>query len=98
MAIAVLAWIVASGAKDPVLVTHRNRRQTVTNVDHRLKTAIRRANERLEEGGIEPISLRVSPQSLRRTYASLRAARGDDPVYIASQLGHEDPAFTARVP
>lgn len=85
------------GAKDPVLVTRRNRRQTVTNVDHRLKTAIRRANERLETDGIEPISLRVSPHSLRRTYASLRAALGDDPVYIASQLGHEDPAFTFRV-
>jgi hypothetical protein len=31
---------------------------------------------------------------LRRTYASLRAACGDDPVYIAQQLGHMDPRFT----
>jgi hypothetical protein len=35
--------------------------------------------------------------SLRRTYASLRAALRDDPIYIAEQLGHEDPAFTFRV-
>jgi integrase len=37
------------------------------------------------------------PHSLRRTYASVRAACGDDPVYIAEQLGHEDPTFTIRV-
>jgi hypothetical protein len=34
---------------------------------------------------------------LRRTYASLRAALGDDPVYIAEQLGHRDARFTFRV-
>jgi integrase len=85
------------GAKDPVLITRTSRCQTVTNIDHRLKTAIRRANMILEEAGIEPISERVSPHSLRRTYASLRAALGDDPVYIAEQLGHQDPAFTFRV-
>jgi hypothetical protein len=39
----------------------------------------------------------VTPHSLRRTYASLRAAAGDHPVYIAEQLGHEDPGFTFRV-
>ena len=66
-------------------------------VARRLKTAIRRANESLAEAGIEPISERVTPHSLRRTYASIRAACGDDPVYIAEQLGHEDPTFTIRV-
>lgn len=71
--------------------------QTATNVDHRLKTAIKAANKRLEELGIEPISDRVSPHSLRRSYASIRAAAGDHPVYIAEQLGHEDPGFTFRV-
>ena len=51
----------------------------------------------LAEAGIDPISERVSPHSLRRTYASVRAVCGDDPVYIAEQLGHEDPTFTIRV-
>jgi len=37
------------------------------------------------------------PHSLRRTYASLRAAMRDDPIYIPEQLGHTDPAFTFRV-
>jgi integrase len=86
-----------SGPGDPVLVTRGGRRQTVTNVDHRLKAAIKAANKRLDELGIEAISARVSPHSLRRTYASLRAAAGDHPVYIAEQLGHEDPGFTFRV-
>jgi integrase len=82
---------------DPVFVTRTGRRQTVTNVDHRIKAAIKAANRRLAELGIDPISERVTPHSLRRTYASLRAAVGDHPVYIAEQLGHEDPGFTFRV-
>lgn len=75
----------------------RRARQTPDNVARRLKTAIRRANEKLADADIEPISEKVSPHALRRTYASLRAALHDDPVYIAEQLGHEDPAFTFRV-
>ena len=35
--------------------------------------------------------------SLRRTYASLRCACGDDVRYTADQLGHEDARFTLRV-
>ena len=82
---------------DPVFVSRNGRRQTVTNVDHRLKSAIKSANVKLAEAEIEPINDRVSPHALRRTYASLRAALRDDPVYIAEQLGHTDPAFTFRV-
>lgn len=75
----------------------RVRRQTAANVARRLKTAIKRANKLLARAGIEPISERVTPHSLRRTYASLRAASGDDPVYIAEQLGHTDARFTMAV-
>jgi integrase len=89
------------GPGDPVFLSgarNGNRaRQTPDNVGRRLKTAIRRANRALAEQGIEEISERVSPHSLRRTYASLRAALHDDPAYIAEQLGHEDPTFTIRV-
>ena len=59
---------------DPVFVTRSGRRQTVTNIDDRIKAAIRAANRSLSELDIEPISERVTPHSLRRTYASLRAA------------------------
>ncbi len=88
------------GRDDPVfLSTHagRIRRQSAANVARRLKTAIKGANRRLERLGVEPISERVTPHSLRRTFASLRAAAGDDPVYIAEQLGHTDPRFTLQV-
>jgi integrase len=56
-----------------------------------------KANQRLAKDGIELIGDRVSPHALRRLYASLRAARPDDPIYIAEQFGHTDPAFTFRV-
>jgi integrase len=92
----------SAGPDEPVFTTRgynrgAPRRQTADNVGRRLKTAIKRANVELAERGIESISERVSPHSLRRTYASLRAALRDDPVYIAEQLGHEDPTFTFRV-
>lgn len=86
---------------DPVFLSRgRNgsrSRQSPDNVGRRLKTAVRDANKRLAELGIEPISERVSPHSLRRTYASMRAALHDDPTYIAEQLGHEDPTFAISV-
>jgi integrase len=86
-----------TGPGEPVFVTRRGSRQTRTNVARRLKAAIRRANLKLEEIGIESISERVSPHSLRRTYASVRGALRDDPIYIAEQIGHEDAGFTFRV-
>jgi integrase len=58
--------------------------------------AIEQANERLEELGIEPIG-RATPHGLRKTYASLRFACGDDPVWVAQQLGHSDPRFSIKV-
>ena len=69
------------GAGEPLFLSrHRQlRRQSGANVARRLKTAIKAANRRLAELGIEPISERVTPHSLRRTFASLRAAAGDDP-------------------
>jgi integrase len=54
------------------------------------------ANGKLEEIGVAPIGP-ITFHSLRRTYASLRCACGDDLRYAADQLGHEDPRFTLRV-
>jgi integrase len=67
------------------------------NVRRRLlQPAIKAANVKLAELGIEPIG-KVAPHGLRRTYASLCCAAGDSPAYTAAQLGHVDPAFTMRV-
>jgi hypothetical protein len=49
-----------------VFVTRGGRRQTVTNLDHRLKPVIKKANDRLAELGIEPISERISLYAFRR--------------------------------
>jgi len=72
-------------------------RQTTSNVGRRFKTVARNANERLEWLGLSPIAAAVTPHSLRRLYASLRFALGDDPVYVAEQLGHSDPTFSIKV-
>lgn len=84
-------------AEGPMFRNRKGRRQGVSNVERRLKTAIRRANKRLVEIGLRPIDEAVTPHSLRRLYASLRFALGDDPVYVANQLGHTEPGFSMKV-
>ena len=85
---------------DPVFVSRErdgeHSRQTPRNVQARLDTAVKAANVALADDGLDPIG-KVSPHSLRRTYASVRAALRDDPVYIAEQLGHRDARFTFRI-
>jgi integrase len=81
----------------PIFLNRNGQRQSVSNVERRLKTVIRRANRRLAELGIRPIDEAVTPHSLRRLYASLRFALGDDPVYVAAQLGHTEPGFSMKV-
>jgi integrase len=52
---------------------------------------------KLAKDGIAPIAHGLGFHGLRRTYASLRCACGDDVAYASSQLGHEDPRFTLKV-
>jgi integrase len=92
----------APGRSEPVFLSERSRNgvrgpQTARNAQARLKTAVKAANVELAKLGISPITESVTPHSLRRTYASIRAALRDDPVYIAEQLGHRDARFTFRV-
>ena len=61
-----------------------------------LAPAVEAANLELAKLGIAPIG-HITFHSLRRTYASLRCACGDDVRYTADQLGHEDPRFTLKV-
>lgn len=87
-------------ATDPVFVSRarkgRNARQTKRNVEARLKAIVADADDRLQSKGIAPIG-DVTPHGLRRTYTSLRAACGDNPVYIAEQAGHADIRITYRI-
>jgi integrase len=93
-----LAKADATGGSDAfVIATSTGRKHNPSNLRRDvLAPAVATANETLEKAGISPIG-RVTFHSLRRTYASLRCACGDDVRYTADQLGHEDPRFTLRV-
>jgi integrase len=94
-------WLDRSLFKRPadlVFPTKKGAKDNRQNVRRRaLLTAVERANTKLVTLGIEPIGGSIGLHGLRRTYASLRAAAGDDVAYTAEQLGHEDPAFSLRV-
>lgn len=82
---------------DLVFPTLRGGPDCRQNVRRRLLVpAIEKANTALAKEQIEPIGS-VGLHGLRRTFASIRTAAGDDPVYVASQLGHSDPGFSLRV-
>lgn len=93
-----LADLAENGPRSNVAFPNRNgARQTTSNVGRRFKTVVGRANSRLELLGLNPIATEATPHSLRRLFASLRFALGDDPVYVAQQLGHTDPTFSMQV-
>jgi integrase len=72
--------------------------QQPSNVRRRiLARAVARANERLDRDGFGAAAQRLTPHSLRRTFASILVARGDDPTYVMDQLGHTDPVLTLRI-
>jgi integrase len=82
---------------DFVVQTSTGRKHNPSNLRRDvLAPAVEAANVKLAEAGIAPIG-HLTFHSLRRTYASLRCACGDDVRYTAAQLGHEDPRFTLRV-
>jgi integrase len=55
------------------------------------------ANRLVEERGLQPLPLGITPHRLRHTFASILVAIGRDPTYVMQQLGQPDPAFTLRV-
>jgi integrase len=94
-----LSWRAESNLTAPddyVLATSTGRKHNPSNLRRDvLAPAIKAANAKLSKDGIAAIEP-VTFHSLRRTYASLRCAVGDDVRYTAAQIGHEDPRFTLR--
>jgi integrase len=81
-----------------VFATSTGGRQSETNVRRRvLAPAVERASKRLEAEGIEPLPEGLTPHSLRRTFASVLIALGEDPAYVIGQLGHTNPSLTLRL-
>jgi integrase len=73
-------------------------RQSESNVRNRvLAKAVEKANERLERGDEAPIAVKLTPHSLRRTFASLLYALGEAPPYVMRQMGHTSPSLALAV-
>jgi Phage integrase family len=58
---------------------------------------VKRVNERREKEGRMLLPEKVTPHTLRRTFASLAVAAGRDPRWVMGQLGHTDARLTLNV-
>jgi integrase len=87
-----------TGPSDPVFVTATGRARSRNNLRKDVVDAVVvHANRLVEERGMQPLPLGITPHKLRHTFASILVAIGRDPTYVMQQLGHTDPAFTLRV-
>lgn len=73
-------------------------RQTATNVRRRmLAKAAALADKQLAKDDAEPLPKRLTPHSLRRTFASLLFAIGETPPYVMAQMGHTTANLTLAI-
>jgi integrase len=75
------------------MVTRKGERVRV----ERAATAVERASDRRASEGRLVLPEKVTPHSLRRTFASLACAAGRDVQWAMGQLGHDDPRMTLGV-
>jgi len=81
-----------------VFGTSQGTPQTATNVRRRvLARAVERADENLERADAAPLPERLTPHSLRRTFASVLYALGENPAVVMAEMGHTDPALALRI-
>jgi integrase len=81
-----------------IFVTSTGRENGATNIRRRiLARAVEAAKKRLIADGVEPLPERLTPHSLRRTFASLLFAIGEPPPYVMAQMGHRTPNLTLAI-
>jgi integrase len=81
-----------------VFGTSTGARQGATNMRKRvLGKAVEYANARLTAEAVEPLPERLTPHSLRRTFASLLFALDETPPYVMAQMGHTSANLTLEV-
>jgi integrase len=81
-----------------VFCTTTGHRLGATNIRRRiLDKAVTNANAKLAADGFEPLPERLTPHSLRRTFASLLFAIGEAPPYVMAQMGHTTPNLTLAI-
>jgi len=86
------------GAKLPLFPTLTGGRHEPSNVRTRiLADAVERANEARGKEGRMLLPDKVTPHTLRRTFASLSFFAGRDLRFVMGQLGHDSPSMTLSV-
>ena len=87
-----------TGGRKPMWPTRTGGRLNPSNIRGRLLAeTVARVNERREAKGKMLLPPRVTPHSLRRTFASLALTAGRDPRWVMGQLGHTDARLTLSV-
>jgi integrase len=76
-----------------VFGTTTGAKQGATNIRKRIMAP---AIEKLMKDELDPLPAGLTPQTLRRTFASVLCATGEPPQNVMSQLGHSTPAVTLR--
>jgi integrase len=59
--------------------------------------AVGRANKWLAAAKLAPLPTGITPHSLRRTFASVLYALGEDPGVVMDEMGHTDPGLALRI-
>jgi integrase len=89
------ARVSSATADEYVFAASTGRRHGASNLRRRvLAPAVNRANQHLAKLDLAPLPSGLTPHSLRRTFASLLIARGEDPAYVTRQMGHTTPHLT----
>jgi integrase len=82
----------------PAFPTRTGARRDKDNIRQRvIAPALRKANRERCAAGLPPITVHVTPHTLRRTYISLMLAAGADVPYVQAQVGHTDPKMTLEI-
>jgi integrase len=58
---------------------------------------VKRADENLAEHDLAPLPPKMTPHSLRRTFATLLYALDESPPVVMAEMGHTDPALALKV-
>ncbi|HEY5287222.1 MAG TPA: tyrosine-type recombinase/integrase [Solirubrobacteraceae bacterium] len=81
-----------------VFATRTGRRPSRENIRSRvLLASVERANGNLAKDRLPPLPQKLTPHSLRRTFASILYTLGEDPGVVMDEMGHTDPALSLRV-
>ena len=85
-------------AQGPLFPTRTGGRLNASNIRNRLlPEAVQRANASRERTGRMLLPARVSPHTLRRTWAMLALTAGRDARWVMAQMGHTDARLTLQV-